>query len=119
MSEEVYLGDGLYASFDGGVFKLRAPRFDGDHWVALDGCWARSTPTAGTSATSHATDRDHSAISSSSRVTSDTSGDLLRACGKSFKPDDDVISDGRARQLPSRLLPHRYAGDGAAENHGC
>ena len=36
MTEEVYLGDGLYASFDGGMFKLRAPRADGDHWVTLD-----------------------------------------------------------------------------------
>jgi hypothetical protein len=36
MSEEVYLGDGLYASFDGFMFKLRAPRSDGDHWVGLE-----------------------------------------------------------------------------------
>ncbi len=35
MSEE-YLGDGLYASFDGFMFKLRAPRYEGDHWVALE-----------------------------------------------------------------------------------
>ena len=33
---EVYLGDGLYASFEGGVFKLRAPRGHIDHWVALE-----------------------------------------------------------------------------------
>jgi hypothetical protein len=33
---EVYLGDGLYASFDGFMFKLRAPRWDVDHWVALE-----------------------------------------------------------------------------------
>lgn len=38
MSElkETYLGDGLYASFDGYQFILRAPRENGDHWVALD-----------------------------------------------------------------------------------
>ena len=35
MSER-YLGDGLYASFDGFMFKLRAPRSDGDHWVGLE-----------------------------------------------------------------------------------
>ena len=34
--DEVYLGDGLYASFDGYQFVLRAPREDGDHWVALE-----------------------------------------------------------------------------------
>ena len=34
--EEVYLGDGLYASFDGYSFILRAPRDGGDHWVALE-----------------------------------------------------------------------------------
>jgi hypothetical protein len=33
---EVYLGDGLYASFDGWQFYLRAPREHGDHWVGLD-----------------------------------------------------------------------------------
>jgi hypothetical protein len=33
---ETYLGDGLYASFDGFMFTLRAPREDGDHWVALE-----------------------------------------------------------------------------------
>jgi hypothetical protein len=36
MSEETYLGDGLYASFDGYQIILRAPREDGDHWVALE-----------------------------------------------------------------------------------
>ena len=36
MEKEVYLGDGLYASFDGSSFNLRAPREGGDHWVALD-----------------------------------------------------------------------------------
>lgn len=36
MSEEVYLGDGLYCSFDGYQIKLRAPREDGDHEVYLE-----------------------------------------------------------------------------------
>jgi hypothetical protein len=31
-----YLGDGLYASVDGGMIKLRAPRSDGEHWIALE-----------------------------------------------------------------------------------
>jgi hypothetical protein len=35
-SPEEHLGDGLYASFDGWQLILRAPREDGDHWVALD-----------------------------------------------------------------------------------
>ena len=34
--KEEYLGDGLYASFDGFMFILRAPRENGDHWVALE-----------------------------------------------------------------------------------
>jgi hypothetical protein len=34
--KETYLGDGLFASFDGWRFTLRAPRADGDHWVALE-----------------------------------------------------------------------------------
>lgn len=34
--QETYLGDGLYASFDGYMVKLRAPRENGDHWVALE-----------------------------------------------------------------------------------
>ena len=33
---ETYLGDGLYASFDGYSVRLRAPRGDADHWVALE-----------------------------------------------------------------------------------
>ena len=33
---ERYLGDGLYASFDGFQFKLRAPRPEGDHEVYLE-----------------------------------------------------------------------------------
>ena len=36
MSKKEYLGDGLYASFDGFMFTLRAPRDDGDHWVGLE-----------------------------------------------------------------------------------
>jgi hypothetical protein len=35
MAEE-YLGDGLYASFDGFMITLRAPREHGDHWIALE-----------------------------------------------------------------------------------
>lgn len=35
-SDEVYLGDGLYASFDGFMFVLRAPRGEVDHWVGLE-----------------------------------------------------------------------------------
>lgn len=34
--KEKYLGDGLYASFDGWQFCLRAPRENGDHFVALE-----------------------------------------------------------------------------------
>jgi len=33
---EIYLGDGLYASFDGYAFTLRAPREHGDHYVVLE-----------------------------------------------------------------------------------
>ena len=33
---EFYLGDGLYASFDGFMFILRAPREGGDHYVGLE-----------------------------------------------------------------------------------
>lgn len=33
---EHYLGDGLYASFDGFNIWLRAPRPDGDHRVAME-----------------------------------------------------------------------------------
>ena len=35
MKTETYLGDGLYASFDGYQISLRSPRDGGDHWVAL------------------------------------------------------------------------------------
>lgn len=35
-ANETYIGDGLYASFDGFSFWLRAPRGDGDHEVALE-----------------------------------------------------------------------------------
>jgi hypothetical protein len=34
--KETYLGDGLYASFDGYMITLRAPRDNGDHWVGLE-----------------------------------------------------------------------------------
>jgi len=34
--DETYLGDGLYARFDGFMFWLRAPRDGGDHVVALE-----------------------------------------------------------------------------------
>jgi hypothetical protein len=34
--DESYLGDGLYAEFDGWQIVLRAPREDGDHWVAIE-----------------------------------------------------------------------------------
>jgi hypothetical protein len=36
VSDETYLGDGLYASFDGWYIKLRAPRYECDHWIALE-----------------------------------------------------------------------------------
>jgi hypothetical protein len=34
--DESYLGDGLYAEFDGWQLVLRAARQDGSHWVALE-----------------------------------------------------------------------------------
>lgn len=34
--QEEYLGDGLYVSFDGWQFRLRAPRENGDHVVYLE-----------------------------------------------------------------------------------
>ncbi len=33
---ETYLGDGLYASFDGWQIQLRAPRPDGDHFIYME-----------------------------------------------------------------------------------
>ena len=37
---EQYLGDGLYASFDGHAVTLRAARQEGDHYVVLEPmCW--------------------------------------------------------------------------------
>lgn len=36
MENETYLGDGLYASYDGYQFKLRAPRLGGAEEVFLD-----------------------------------------------------------------------------------
>lgn len=35
-NKEEYIGDGLYVSFDGWQFKLRAPRPEGDHEVFLE-----------------------------------------------------------------------------------
>lgn len=35
-NKETYLGDGLYASDDGFMITLRAPRENGDHWVGLE-----------------------------------------------------------------------------------
>lgn len=37
-STETYLGDGLYASFDGYHVNLRTPREDGDHHIGLEPC---------------------------------------------------------------------------------
>jgi len=34
--KEIYLGDGLYASFDGFQIILRAPKENGDHFVMLE-----------------------------------------------------------------------------------
>jgi len=36
MENEVYLGDGLYAKFDGWNFWLRTRRETGDHYIALE-----------------------------------------------------------------------------------
>jgi hypothetical protein len=36
MADETYLGDGLYASLEFGMVKLRAPRESGDHEVFLE-----------------------------------------------------------------------------------
>jgi hypothetical protein len=36
MKNEVYLGDGCYASFDGWQICLRAPREEGDHFIYLE-----------------------------------------------------------------------------------
>ena len=35
-NKEIYLGDGLYASFDGWQINLRAPRGKDDHFVRLE-----------------------------------------------------------------------------------
>ena len=34
--DDEYIGDGLYASFDGCHFVLRAQRENGEHWVGLE-----------------------------------------------------------------------------------
>jgi hypothetical protein len=36
LTDETYLGDGLYASFDGSKISLSVPREGGDHRVALE-----------------------------------------------------------------------------------
>ena len=36
LERETYLGDGIYASFDGWYIMLRALRDDGNYWVALE-----------------------------------------------------------------------------------
>lgn len=36
IDKEVYLGDGLYAKYDGYQFTLRAQREDGDHYVCME-----------------------------------------------------------------------------------
>jgi hypothetical protein len=36
LKDETYLGDGLFASWDGYMIRLRAPRIGGDHWVGLE-----------------------------------------------------------------------------------
>ena len=36
IEREVYLGDGLYAKFDGWNFWLRAPRAGGDQHIAME-----------------------------------------------------------------------------------
>lgn len=36
LNAETYLGDGVYASFDGTYIWLRAPRHEGDHLVAIE-----------------------------------------------------------------------------------
>lgn len=35
-AQETYLGDGLYAAYDGFYVWLRAPRENGDHIVGMD-----------------------------------------------------------------------------------
>ena len=35
-TEETFLGDGLYARYDGYQIHLRAPRAEGDHFVVLE-----------------------------------------------------------------------------------
>lgn len=56
---ETYLGDGLYASFDGFQFCLRAPRGSTDHVVYLD------------SATMHAFDQFRKNIAAANRAARD------------------------------------------------
>jgi hypothetical protein len=35
-AEDAYLGDGVYASFDGYQIILQTPREDGTHWLSLE-----------------------------------------------------------------------------------
>jgi hypothetical protein len=34
--KEEHIGDGVYISFDGFGFTLRAPRENGDHWIYIE-----------------------------------------------------------------------------------
>jgi hypothetical protein len=44
LDDETYLGDGVYASFDGWQICLRAPRENGDHVVFLEpSLWSNLT----------------------------------------------------------------------------
>lgn len=36
LDNETYIGDGLYVSFDGYQYRLRAPREDGDHFIFME-----------------------------------------------------------------------------------
>jgi hypothetical protein len=36
ITNEEYIGDGVYASFDGFAITLRAPRERGDHFIVLE-----------------------------------------------------------------------------------
>ena len=48
---ETYLGDGLYASFDGFNVILRAPSENGDHFVGLESRWCTRAYVRGSGAT--------------------------------------------------------------------
>ena len=76
---ETYLGDGLYASFDGFQFCLRAPRGNGDHKVFLD------------AATMHAFDQFRKSISAANNVARDQ---IDRELGK-LQAGEPSITDGK------------------------